>query len=95
MIETRLHYDEASDKLYVERIQDVEDIIVANKIAANNASSNWKGDMHLVASIPLVIIEKHKNETGIDLLKKGNEAHLKRFLNDPDNRFFRTKLGRV
>jgi hypothetical protein len=90
---TKFHYDEMEDKLTVERVQDVEPIIEYNKALANDAPTNWRGDMHRVASIPFVIIEKHKNETGVDLMK--DEVALRRFLNDPDNRMFRTKLGRL
>jgi hypothetical protein len=90
---TRAHYEEDGDKLIVERVQDVEPILNDNKRALNNASSSWKGEFHHVASIPLVIIEKYKNEKGIDLLK--DKAALKKFLNDPDNKFFRTKPGRI
>lgn len=92
-VATKFHYDEAEDRLIVERIQDVESIVEHNKQLANDAPTNWRGDMHHIASIPLVIIEKVKNETGVDLLK--DQAALRRFLNDPDNKFFRTKLGRV
>jgi hypothetical protein len=46
-----------------------------------------------VASIPLVIIEKYKNEKGIDLMK--DKAAMKRFLNDPDNKFLRVKPGKI
>jgi len=93
LIDTRYHYDAVEDKLTVQRIQDVEPIIEANKRAANDASSNWRGDMHHVASIPLVVLEHYRNRLGIDLLKDG--AALKRFLNDPENAFMRTKRGRI
>ncbi len=92
-VATKFHYDEQADRLYVERIQDVEPILNRNKALRNEASTNWQGDFHHVASIPLVIIEKVKNETGVDLLK--DKAAMKRFLNDPDNKFLRTKPGRI
>jgi hypothetical protein len=46
--------------------------------------------MHKVASIPMNVY--------FDLKEKGildDPAALKRWLNDSDNRFFRTKAGRV
>lgn len=91
---TRFHYDEAQDRLVVQRTQDIEPILEENKLKANNADSNWTGEFHHVASIPCVIIEKVKNETGLDLMTCSREER-NRFLNDPSNRFLRTKLGRL
>jgi hypothetical protein len=93
LVGTQYHYDEMEDKLTVRRVQDVEPIVERNKALANDAPTTWQRDMHHVASIPLVIIEKVKNEQGIDLLK--DAVAMKRFLNDPDNAFLRTKRGRV
>ncbi len=92
-IATRVHYEESGDKLIIERTQDVEPILDTNKRIANDAPTNWKGEFHHVASIPLILIEKYKNEKGIDLMK--DKAAMKRFLNDPDNKFIRTKPGRI
>jgi hypothetical protein len=92
-VQTRVHYEEQGDKLIIERIQDVEPILTDNKKALNNAATNWKGEFHHVASIPLVIIEKYKNEHGIDLMK--DKAAMKKFLNDPDHKYFRTKPGSI
>jgi hypothetical protein len=90
---TKYHYDESNDRLFIERIQDTNQIVDINKKAANSAQTNWRGDLHHVASIPLVLIEKYKNEFGIDLMN--DKEALKRFLNDPDNKFLRTKPGKV
>jgi hypothetical protein len=92
-VQTRVHYEEDGDRLIIQRIQDVEPILEANKAKANDARTDWKGEFHHVASIPLVIIEKYKNEKGIDLMK--DKAAMKRFLNDPDNKFLRVKPGKI
>lgn len=89
---TRFHYEESGDKLIVERVQDIEPILESNKQAANQAAATWGSDLNKVASIPFVIIEKYRNQ-GIDLMR--DPVAMKRFLNDPDNRYFRTKLGKV
>ena len=94
MIQTIYHYNHTDDQLVVERVQDVAAIIEANKKAANDAPTGWAhSDFHHVASIPFVLVEKLKNEQGIDLLH--DDAALKRFLNDPDNAFLRTKRGKI
>ena len=87
-----LDYDESEDRLIIERVQDVEPILEANKRAFNDADTSWKREMNHVARIPKVIIDEYMKR-GINLL--ADEAALKRFLNDPDNRLFRTKPGRV
>ena len=82
--------------LILETKQDVSHIIEANKLMFNQVKSQDKyGDMTHVARLPLTVID--------DLNKKGimrgfaviNEPEMKLFLNDPDNRFFRTRPGRV
>lgn len=83
-------YDETADSYTIRTQQDVTDLVEANKAAANVASSDWKGDMHKVASIPLNVYYDLKRRGILDDPKR-----LKAWLNDPDNRFFRTKRGRV
>lgn len=93
LLDTKYHYIPETDSVVVERMQDCEAIIEANKEMETYAPRNWSKDLHLVAQIPLVIIEKYKNEKGIDLLR--DREALRKFLNDPDNKFMRTKAGRI
>lgn len=82
--------------LILETKQDVSKIIEGNKKMFNEVTSldKW-GDLTHVARLPLTVID--------DLNKKGimrgfavvNETEFKAFLNHPDNRFFRTRPGRV
>lgn len=84
------HYDESTDTAVIETRQDVTDVVESNKSAFNSAETGWKGDMHKVASIPLNVY--------FDLKEKGildDQNALRAWLNDPDNRYFRTKPGRV
>jgi hypothetical protein len=50
----------------------------------------WKGEWHLVASIPESLYYKMKAEGKID-----DQEYMKRWLNDSDNQFFRTRPGKV
>lgn len=84
------HYDPDTDKFYIETKQDVSGLIELNKAAQNMQESGWRGDWHHVAEIPLNLF--------YDLKAKGIADDPKRFkawLNDSENRFFRTKLGQV
>jgi hypothetical protein len=88
---TLYHYDYADDTFSFETITDHEPLIEANKRLHNDATDkNWKGDMHLVASLPLDVWFRLKKQ---GILK--DQKALKRFLNDPDNRAYRTRPGRL
>jgi hypothetical protein len=87
-------YDEGSEQWGIRAVQDVQPILDANKAAFDHDNRGWKGDgMHHVARIPMVVIEKFKVEQGIDLLT--DQAAMRQFLNDPDNKYFRTKPGQI
>lgn len=94
--ETRTYFDDATGKLIVQRLQDVEGTLNHNKAQYNSFGDHArfsKGDMHKMASIPLSIYEEWRKE-GFDVLT-GDDKELRRRLNDPKNRFLRTKPGRL
>jgi len=67
-------------------------VIEANKGIYNamDGKANWNGEWHLVASIPEALYYKMKSEGKID-----DQEYMKRWLNDSDNQFFRTRPGKV
>jgi hypothetical protein len=90
------YFDHTDDTFTIERREDVEPIIEVAKALYNDAPSDWKGDWHRVASIPLTLLP--------DLEKKGimtaggriiDDKKLKQWLNDSSNRYFRTRPGRI
>ena len=88
------HFDEETDTAVIETIQNVQPIVESNKSEFNQVDerARWDGEgLGLrVASIPMNIY--------MDLVSKGitrTEKDFKKWLNDPDNRFFRTRPGRV
>lgn len=83
------HYDEATDQVEITAEQQFDDILEMNK-ALYNRDHGKHGDWTHVAQIPLVVLQ--------ELKKKGilhDNVAMKRWLNDPDNRFFRTRPGTV
>lgn len=83
-------YDEESDTFGIHTEQDLAPAIEANKQLYNEARTDWKADMHLVASIPMSIY--------YDLKAKGiadDDAAMKRWLNSSENQVFRTRPGIV
>ena len=85
------HYDDDKDEFTIETRQDVSSLVELNKSKFNqiDEKARW-GELSQVASIPLNIY--------YDLKKKGildDKKKLRAWLNDPDNRAFRTRPGQV
>lgn len=85
-------HDHEDGSVTIQTVQKVDDVAEANKQTFNqfDERANWKGDMHRVASIPMSIF--------YDLQRKGilnDPVAMKKWLNDPDNRVFRTRPGQV
>jgi hypothetical protein len=95
-LEEFLHFDDGEYHFAVELVSDVEPVIERNKALFNEgdgfgATREWKR----VASFPPIIREITKRVWGADPFAAGNEELLRRLLNDPDLRHFRTAPGRV
>jgi hypothetical protein len=88
-IKRTFHGSEDGNTFVIQTTQETEDIVESNNTAFNNAPERW-GEFTRVASIPISIY--------YDLKKKGiadDDTAMKRWLNDPDQRFFRTRPGRL
>jgi hypothetical protein len=89
------HYDDIKDdgSFTIETVQDVEPIIESNKYEANNAERKPGREWTRVAAIPPMI--------WMQLVQSGianDEAALRKWLDDRDNRLFRCnneKLSRT
>jgi hypothetical protein len=82
---------ETADNIVIESSQDVTQIIESNKRQRNAINRHQPhGEWTKVGSIPMTIY--------YDLKKKGildDQVKLSAWLNDPDNRAFRTRVSRV
>ena len=85
------HYDAEKDEATIQTQQDVSAIIEENKQEFNQVDerARW-GEWTRVASIPLSLYYQLKAEGKLD-----DEAYMKRWLNDPENRHFRVRPGQV
>jgi hypothetical protein len=85
------HYDADTDDVAIETVQDVTALVEANRAEYDEYTSlDRYGDMRRVASIPIALY--------FDLKRQGiaeDPEAMRRWLNDPDNRFFRTSPGTV
>ena len=93
--ETWMHYDPLAETVTFETRREVEDTTDFNKHLFNqfDERARWGNDFqHRVASIPdFKFWELHKKFGPM----KDNQKDWKRWLNDPDNRAFRTRPGEV
>jgi hypothetical protein len=94
--------DQITGKFAIKKSQNIDGILSANSNEMNsNIDRGWAGDMHKVASIPLVIWEQWINELKAKGAKHCDPAHNsnKQFLiaklNNRDYSKLRTKQGRV
>ena len=90
-------YDDETDGFIIESVQDVEPLVELNKSLYNDTEKHTKyGEWTRIASIPPVIV--------MELAKQGilspagailDDKRYRKWLNDSDNRCFRTRAGKV
>lgn len=85
------YHDEETDETVIETVQNVDLILEANKDSFNSIDekARW-GDGKMIARIPLNLYYDLKQKGVVD-----DEAAFRRWLNDSENRFFRTRPGKV
>ena len=88
---TDLHVDEVDDTFTVNTVQDVEPIVEVNKRKFNDygdkLSMGKRGEWHHAASVPFNIWEQWMKDTN-GAIEKDSKL-LARYLNDPDNKYFK------
>jgi hypothetical protein len=92
----RIQHEHADGECAIETFQDITETIETNRANYNErAGERWKHFANHVASIPTSIYYKLVREGVIDDKNDPEMVALKRWLNDPDNRAFRTRDGRL
>lgn len=71
----------------------VDGLMRKNAFARAQAGHSWVGEYHRIASIPLNIL--HDEKLGLLKAHSEGDAYFDRWLNDADNRAWRTKEGVV
>ena len=89
------HFDEATGDFAIESSIDVEPLLDINKARQNDGANGWtpSRDMKMIGSIPNIVVEKWRNEFGVNIFDKNHEPAVRRLLNDPDWRWLRTSSG--
>ena len=85
------HFDDETGQATIQTQQDVTAIIEENKqeYAQVDERARW-GEWSRVASIPMSIYFQLKAEGKLD-----DQEYMKKWLNNPDNQYFRTRSGQV
>ncbi len=95
-VRKQIAHDDGEGGLVIETAQDVSGIIEANKAEYNSVDygARW-GDFTKVATIPFTVIDALNKQGIMKGFEVKDTAAFKRWLNDPENRFFRTRPGVV
>ena len=93
---------DAKGDVVIQRTQDPRSIVNANQAEMNSqVDGNWQGDMHKVASIPLIVIDQWREEMKAagypnpNPLATENRTFLIAKINSSEWAGLRTKQGRV
>ena len=83
-------YDHDNDTFKIVTEQDTTGLLERSQTNYNRLRerSPWKGDFHHVGVIPMTVLEQAMREGW-------TEEDYKKWVNDPDNRKFRSRPGRV
>lgn len=96
MINTRFVEDASTGDLIVHREADVEPLLDDNKALYSSGDGYTPSrEMRRAASIPLAIVEKWKNELGVDLFNPDHLPAVRRLLNSNEYLYLRTAPGRL
>lgn len=88
-------------KTHIKTTQNISDVIDLNNVNRNEKAEGWKGDMHHVARIPMVVVEQWRNELkakgahDTNPLSSNNKNYFISKLNDFNYSRLRTKTGKI
>jgi hypothetical protein len=96
MIRTRFVTDPMTGDLTVHREADVEPLLEANKaLAASGDGYSPSRELRRAASVPMAVIEKSRNELGVDVFNPDHKPAVRRLLNSSEYLYLRTAPGRL
>ncbi len=89
------HYDEVTGQVTIEDLQDVTDLMDINQ-ARRAERVKRSNSFRMQASVPLnIYMEKEKEFREKGIVGRDKARAWVRFLNDPDNRMFKTTDARI
>jgi hypothetical protein len=91
-------FERVDNRNVIHRAQDVTSIIEANKELYNNKNLQTNKDLRKVAEIPKVLYDQWCRELiqqGVPMFSRQADTYIKKKLNDPEFRAFRTHPGNL
>lgn len=88
-------------KIHTKTTQNISDVIDLNTVNRSENGEGWKGDMHHVARIPMIVVESWRNELkakgahDTNPLSANNKKYFISKLNDFNYSRLRTKTGKI
>lgn len=89
----KFHYDDVTDRMVIERVQDVEPYLEMNKHWRNNVTQDKKSAFRKLASIPLSVVEIMRKEHDCDVFNPAHEKKLLKLLHSREFAYLRTMDG--
>jgi hypothetical protein len=86
---TELHFDDSAQSITVHNVQNVDAIIEQNKIDQNSPHRTIEGIGRLSARIPMLKLQEIWEKTR-HMDRDDKQRFLRRWLNDSENRHYRT-----
>lgn len=92
----QIAHDDGEGNVIIETAQDIKPFLEQNKnsYAQIDERARW-GEFTQIASIPFSVIQDLNKQGILKGFHIVDPKKLKAWLNDPDNRFFRTRPGRI
>ena len=89
------YYNPDTGEQALETTGDVTEIAESAKARFNmvDERARWRDGYNHVAQVPLQVIDQVRRDTGVNLLT--DRAAMKEYLNNSDNRVWRTRPGRI
>lgn len=90
------HYSAHDDTAAIQRVSNVSEILDANKLQRDSGQGYKSEVFNKVASIDVVVLDHWCKNKGINFETFfADEKVFKSFLNDPDNKAWRTTSGKI
>jgi hypothetical protein len=88
---------DANDNAVIRQSEDLTPYLEANKAEYNQASTTWSSEPlgNKIASIPNIVIDQLNKDGIMQGFQVVDQKRFFNWLNNPDNRFFRTKPGKL
>lgn len=90
-------WDDEEDTITVKVSVDPEIFVENNKKLQNNGTNGFSKsrDLRHIATLDSVTIMKLKKEFDIDVFNRDDDAKLKKWLRNPENKYYRTCSGKI